>query len=296
LTAVVSFIAIKRLPPGDSKVDGNFDLVGNVLYIGMIIFLMLGLSTLSTGRYSLTFVLIGIIVTVVFVVHEKRVKDPIISIDLFTHNMAYTASNLAALLNYGATFAIGYLMSIYLQVVMQYSSQTAGLILIVQPVMMALVSPTMGKLSDRVSPYKLAALGMSLCTLGLIIFAFITEAYPLWLIIVALIISGLGFGVFSSPNTNAVMSCVDKQDYGVATSVLATMRSLGHTSSMAIVTIIVGIYMGNTALSEASPEMLLDTMHTAFSVFAFICFVGIFIRPLVFGLSIILGWLGKLGL
>jgi len=281
LTAIVLYIALKRLPASKTKVEGNFDISGNILYILTIILIMYGLSTLSTGRYPLALIILGTALLVFFVLHERKTLNPIINIRLFAINSTYTASNITALLNYGATFAIGYLLSIYLQVVMGYSSQAAGMILIIQPIIMAVGSPYMGKLSDRVSPYKLASIGMGICALGLLFFVFITESTPLWVIMLALVISGIGFAVFSSPNTNAVMACVDKEDYGVASSVLATMRSLGHTSSMAIVTIVVGMYMGNQSLSEASPLLLIETMHTAFKIFVGICIFGIFIKPII---------------
>jgi MFS family permease len=178
-------------------------------------------------------------------------------------------------LNYGATFALGYLLSIYLQVVMGYSSQTAGIILISQPVVMALLSPFAGGLSDRISPFKLASAGMGFCAAGVLFFVFVNDDFPLWLIILALVVAGIGFGLFSSPNTNAVMSCVDSDDYGVATSILATMRSLGHTSSMAIVTLVVTAHMGRTALADAKPGVLIETMHTSFIIFFIICVFGV---------------------
>ncbi|MDO4842980.1 MAG: MFS transporter, partial [Phoenicibacter congonensis] len=159
--------------------------------------------------------------------------------------------NLAALMNYAATYAIGYLLSIYLQVVAGFSSQTAGLILIAQPVIMAVFSPYMGRLSDRISPFKLASAGMALCAVSLLLLAFIRITTPVWLIIVILCVAGCGFALFSSPNTNAVMSCVEQESYGVASSVLATMRNLGHVSSMVLVTIIVNLNLGDIALSQA---------------------------------------------
>lgn len=281
LTAVVSYIAIKRLPASNSKIPGNFDMLGNLVYVLTILFIMYGLSTFSTGQHPFILIGIGICLLVFFVLHEKKARDPIINVSLFARNATYTAANIAALLNYGATFAIGYLLSIYLQVVMGYTSQIAGMILIIQPLIMAAVSPTMGKFSDKYSPHKLSSIGMGLCALSLSFFVFITETTPLAVIILALVIAGIGFGVFSSPNTNAVMACVDKEDYGVASSVLATMRSLGHTSSMAIVTVVVGAYMGSQSLSEASPQLLIDTMHTAFIIFTGICLLGIFIKPLI---------------
>jgi MFS family permease len=160
---------------------------------------------------------------------------------------------------------------------MGFGSQISGLILISQPLMMAILSPYAGRLSDRVSPFKLASFGMGLCALGLFSFIFISENYPLPLVIVNLMVVGVGFAFFSSPNTNAVMACVEKKDYGVASSILATMRSVGHSTSMAIVTFIVAQQMGNITLAEAKPAQLVATMHIAFILFTCVCALGIFI-------------------
>ncbi|HVI39414.1 MAG TPA: hypothetical protein VM577_02045, partial [Anaerovoracaceae bacterium] len=105
----------------------------------------------------------------------------------------------------------------------------------------------------------------------------ISENYPFPLIIINLIVVGIGFAFFSSPNTNAVMACVEKKDYGVASSILATMRSIGHSSSMAIVTFIVAKQMGDITLGEAEPKLIVETMHISFIVFTCVCAVGIFI-------------------
>lgn len=273
--AIVFFIAWKKLPKDERQFEKtNIDLIGNILYVLMIPSVLYGLSAFSTSLLAKIILPIGLALVLWFGRHELKVNNPIVELRLFANNLSYTFSNIAALLNYGATFAIGYLLSIYLQIVMGYSSQMAGIILIAQPVIMAALSPFAGKLSDRFSPFKLASFGMTSCAVSLLVLSFISEAFPLWAIIAALIIAGIGFAFFSSPNTNAIMACVDKSEYGVASSLLATMRNIGHTSSMAIVTVVVGIYMGNQALAEAEPELLIRTMHASFLIFTGICAVG----------------------
>lgn len=278
IAAAVLVIAWWKLPC-DKKEESahDYDKKGTALYIGMIIFTMYGLSESGKGLIPLIVTAAGLAMGILFVKHELKVDAPIIQIQLFKSNIAYTFSNLAALLNYGATFAISYLLSIYLQVVMGYSSQTAGLILIVQPMLMAILSPRAGRLSDRISPFKLASAGMGLCAAGVLICAFLKTDSYLIQVIIALAVTGVGFALFSSPNTNAVMACVEKADYGVASSILATMRSVGHTLSMVIVTLIVNNYMGTQALENAEPQLLVKTMHTAFIIYTVICAAGIFI-------------------
>lgn len=282
LTALIGFavlvIAAVKLPK-DSREEhsADYDIPGNLLFMGMIVLIMYGLSELRMEPVPIAMVLCGLILGILFVRRELRAAEPAVQVRMFKSNLAYSFSNLAALLNYGATFAIGYLLSIYLQVVMGYSSQAAGLILIVQPALMAVLSPYAGRLSDRISPFKLASFGMGLCAAGVLICAFVGMNTPLWVVLAALFITGVGFAFFSSPNTNAVMACVQQKDYGVASSILATMRSIGHTASMVIVTVVVSRYMGSQALAEAEPELLIRTMHTAFLIFTVICAAGVFI-------------------
>lgn len=278
VSIIVFLIAVKKLPSSDVERDGeNMDILGNLLYISMLTSLMFGLSSISTLTYAKYLIILGVILFVLFVIHELKTEYPIIKVRLFAHNIGYSFSNIAALMNYGATFALGYLLSIYLQVVMGFDSQISGMILISQPLMMAILSPYAGRLSDKISPFKLASFGMALCALGLFSFIFITVDYPFPMIIVNLIVVGIGFAFFSSPNTNAVMACVEREDYGVASSVLATMRSIGHSMSMAVVTFIIGNQMGSITLSEAEPRLLVETMHISFIVFTCVCAVGIFI-------------------
>jgi Arabinose efflux permease len=278
VSAAVFYIAAKKLPGSKAERNGqSMDYLGNLLYVSMLTLIMFGLSTVTTLFFAKYLIIAGVVFFVLFVLHELKTPCPIVEVRLFAHNIGYSFSNIAALLNYGATFALSYLLSIYLQVVKGFDSQISGLILISQPLMMAILSPYCGRLSDRISPFKLASFGMGLCALGLFSFIFISENYPFPLIIANLLVVGVGFAFFSSPNTNAVMACVEKKDYGVASSILATMRSIGHSSSMAVVTFIIAKQMGNITLEDAEPGLLVQTMHISFMVFTCVCAVGIFI-------------------
>jgi len=282
LTGVLGLAAFAAaafgLPKDASKgVLRDMDVKGNLLYITAIVPLMYGLSEIAKGMWAIVLAVFGILFCVIFVRHELRCENPVVNVRLFRENRGYAFSNLAALMNYGATFAISYLISIYLQVVMGYSSQAAGLIMIAQPAVMAVLSPVTGRLSDRLSPLRLSSAGMAFCAAGTAIFIFIDANTKLWVIIAALVITGLGFSLFSSPNSNAVMSCVPKEEYGVASSVLATMRSIGHTVSMVIVTIVITRFMSDTPLQEASADVLVHVINLSFVIFTVICGAGVFV-------------------
>lgn len=196
----------------------------------------------------------------------------------FKLNAPFVCSSLAALLNYGATFVVSYLLSIYLQTVMGYSSQTAGMILLVQPIIISILSPVAGKKSDSVSPFRLAAIGMAVCGAGVGAGLLLPGAgKALWPVILILAVVGIGSALFSSPNTNATMSCVEKKDYSFASSVLAAMRAGGNTLGMLLVTAVSNIYIGDTVLKLAPPHMIIKTAVTVMMISAVACLIGVFL-------------------
>jgi EmrB/QacA subfamily drug resistance transporter len=254
----------------------SFDLGGSALYISGVIAFMYGISSFAATPWAKYILALGLILLVLFIRYEIKLEQPILNIRLFSRSASFAFSNLAALINYSATFAVGFLLSLYLQVAVGFDSQTAGLILLSQPVIMALLSPFAGTLSDRVEPRVVASWGMGLTTAGLFVFSFLTMQTPLWLVIINLVLLGTGFALFSSPNSNAVMGSVEKRFYGVASSTLGTMRITGQAISMAIATLIVTLYLGSGGLSPDQAELLTKSIRVAFIIFTLTCFGGIF--------------------
>jgi len=253
----------------------KYDYRGAAIYIFSILLLMLSVSLFPK---SLGFVLlfISFISFLTFYFTERVTNDPILNTELFSSNRTFSFSNLAALINYSATFAISFLMSFYLQNVKNLTPQDAGIILITQPVLQALFSPIAGKLSDKTEPRFVASAGMFLLTMGLVFFCFLNTDTSYTFIVANLAIMGLGFALFSSPNVNAIMSSVDKKHYGVASSTLASMRMIGQMLSMGIVIVIFSIFIGSERISSVNQDAFLNSAHTAFILFSVLCFAGIF--------------------
>lgn len=253
----------------------KFDLSGSVLYGLAIVALVYGLSLLP-AMLGIGAVLIGVLGILGFVWWETKVASPVLDMSLFKNNAIFVFSSLAALINYSATFAVAFLLSLYLQYIKGFSPQNAGVILVSMPVVQAMFSPVMGRLSDKIEPRILASAGMGLTTLGLGLLTFLDHNTTLQFILSSLIVLGLGFALFSSPNTNAVMSSVDKRYYGVASATMATMRQFGMTLSMGIAMLIFAVYIGRVEIiPEHYPSFLMST-KIAFMVFAALCFSGIF--------------------
>lgn len=286
-TAIVSaaafYGAFFKLPRGEKKSGilslspkDHLDYAGNILFVASIVLTMYGLSSLKSFAGAPLILFIGILLLIFFVRIEMKTENPVIDVNLFRNNIPFTFSNIAAMVNYGSNFALSYLMSIYLQVVKGMSSQWAGVVLITNTVIMTLLSPFVGRISDRYSPFKMSAAGMALCAADLGLLSFLSEDASLAWIIMILALSGVGFSFFSTPNTNAVMSCVEREDYGVSASILSTMRSIGHTAGMSVVSAVVGIYIGSGSLKGAGTEVIMRTFHISFFIFTLLCILGIF--------------------
>ena len=253
----------------------SLDLTGALIYFAGVIMLMLGL-TMIPSPVGIILSIIGAAALLLFVFLENRRADPILDIGLFRRNIVFRYSNLAALINYAATFAVGFVLSLYLQYIDGFSPEKAGLILIIQPVIQVICSPIAGNLSDRVEPVYLASLGMGLTTVGLVLLIFLGNNTPLYYILVSLAVLGLGFGFFSSPNTNAIMSSVDKKIYGVASGTLGTMRVSGQMFSLVLCTMLFNIIIGGTQIIHANYPQFLHSVHIIFIISAALCFIGIF--------------------
>lgn len=255
----------------------KFDTWGSVFCIASQALILFGLGDLTTGYiYQLSFIA-GILILIVFVRYEMRRQNPLIPIGDFIKNRQFTFSNLASLINYSATFALGFVLSLYLQTTLGIDTATSGLILLVQPVIMTVLSPFSGALSDRVQPAVLSALGMSILAVGLFLFVFLSPQTPIILIILNLAFIGLGFGLFASPNTNAIMSSVDRSLYGVAASVMGNMRLLGQSTSMAIVSLITSALIGDLTIGSAGyADKLMISSRISFIVFTILCIFGVF--------------------
>jgi MFS family permease len=270
-------IATTLLKVRDEWAEGatrSFDVRGSAMYSLMLLALMYGMSMLpNEGAYP--YVLGGLVLLGTFIYHEMRVENPILDVNLFLSNRAFSFSNLAAFINFSATYAITLLLSMYLQYIKALDAQQAGIVMMASPITQAIISPVAGRLSDRVEPHKIAAVGMAVTTLSLLPFLFLGDGTPLTYVAGSLGLLGVGLALFTSPNTNAIMGSVERRLYGVASSTVGTMRLTGQMISTGVAMTLFAINLGgNQILPELYP-LLLSSVRTTFTVFFVVCIPGI---------------------
>jgi MFS family permease len=265
----------KMKPEWIEAKNEKFDWKGSVIYGISMAAAMYGFSKLPSIA-GWIFLGSGFFSGVLFLFYEKKIENPVFDIRLILRNRIFAFSGLSALIHYSATSATGFFISLYLQYLKGLDARSAGFIMISQPAMMALLSPLAGKLSDKYNPGTIASAGMGLTAIGLIMLCFVTAASPVYLIVLLLIIMGIGFGLFSSPNSNAIMSSVEKKHLGVASGVVGTMRMAGQMLSMGIAMMLLSVYVGDAEITQAAYPGLIAGMRTGFVIFSLLCVVGIF--------------------
>lgn len=252
----------------------RFDPGGAVLY-GILLFTLIYGMLLFPDPAGFLWIAAASAAAIAFYHWESRQTHPLIDFSVFMNNRTFVFSNIAAMINYGATYGVGVLLSLYLQYIQGFSAASAGLVLVAQPVVQTIVSPLAGRLSDRIEPRIVATAGMAITTLGLFFFILITPDTPLFVIVLNLMVLGFGYGLFSSPNTNAIMSSAHSRHLGLASGMVATMRSLGQLLSMAIAMYCFALYIGPVTITPEVYPALMTSITVAFVVFTVICSVGI---------------------
>ncbi|WP_165021018.1 MFS transporter [Dysgonomonas sp. ZJ279] len=273
IVALGGYVIIKDDWKEETKT--KFDFVGSLLFVAGLSSLIYGFSRLP---HTQGFILIGlgVIVLLYFSHYEKKQEYPVFNIRIFLGNRVFRLSSLSALINYSATFAISFMLSLYLQYVRGLSPRDAGLILITQSVIQAVVSLKSGRLSDKMSATFLASLGMAIIALGLFGLCFISETTNLYYIGAILLLLGLGFGIFSSPNTNIIMSSVEREYYGFASATMGTMRLVGQAFSMGIAIMAISIFIGNVKITPAVHTELIGSMRITFIICLALCLFGVY--------------------
>ncbi|HNY49953.1 MAG TPA: MFS transporter [Smithella sp.] len=276
LGVTIVYITLALIEPEVStREDEGFDLTGSLIYAMALFAIMYGFSQLPTIQAG-CLIATGLLLLGLFIFQQLKSPFPLMDIRLFLNNRVFAFSNLAALINYSATFVINFLLSLYLQNIKALTPAEAGLILIAAPAMQALISPFAGRLSDRFEPQIIASIGMALTVIGLVLLIFINGSTSINYVFVCLILLGVGFALFSSPNVNATMSSVEKKYYGVASATLGTMRLTGQMFSMGITMLVFAIILGDHPIAPANHHLFLKSTKLIFSILSVLCCGGIF--------------------
>jgi len=282
VTAIVTFFLSFYIPLklkgewADAKGE-DFDIKGSVIYVLSFSAVFIGFSLIpKTSGFILAPA--GLIALMAFIAYENKKPFPILRTAIFTKNKTFTMATTSALINYSATFGVAFLISLYLQIMKGFTALHAGQIMLVQPVLQTICSLLAGRLADKKDPQNIASAGMAITAAGLIMLIFVQSDTSLLYVMAALGVLGIGFGVFSSSNTTAAMNSAEKKYFGVASSLLSTMRLMGQIISMGIARIVFTLIIKGAPVTVENSPMFFSSMRVILVTFAFLCFIGIFLK------------------
>ena len=252
----------------------DFDAFGCVAYALGLAAVLVGFSILP-ALWGAGLVGAGILGLVAFVWWEAWVASPVMDVALFRNNRVFAFSNMAAFINYAATFALTFVLSLYLQYNRGLNAQTAGFVLACGAFVQAAFSPLAGRLGDRMRAPLVAAAGMALCVGGLLAFVFLGQTTPYWYILLMLGVLGLGFAFFSTPISQTIMGSVEKRQLGTASATLVTMRLAGQSMSIGLATLMLAIFVGGRTIEPGDYPSVLASVRLSFVVFTVLCVFGV---------------------
>jgi EmrB/QacA subfamily drug resistance transporter len=271
LTAIVagSFSILKDEPKARGE---KFDFLGAALFLAGLMAIILGLNqghAWGWRSFRITSLLaVGIALLALFVLVERRTTHPMLDPSLFRVRL-FSATVAGSLLNYMSVYSIFFLIPFYLIQGRGLSTSRAGLLSTVQPVLMTIVAPISGTLSDRIGTRQLSMLGMGLLSLGIFLASLFRPDTPLGWVVVVLGMAGLGMGIFIIPNTSAMMGAAPPHRQGIAGGVLATARTSGIVLGVGVAGAIFTTY-----LERGTPAALFDGVRAGLLVGALFGVIG----------------------
>ena len=250
------------------------DVKGSVAY-GIGISLLIYGFTILNETTGVILTILGVIILIIFGLMELRQEHPVFDVR-FLKNRKFLSANLASLCAYLATFAVTTILNYHLQYIKGFDSQTAGTILLVAPICQVILAPIAGRLADKYVPQILAAIGMVFGTISLFLFSSLSYETSFEFLVVAMLIYGIGFGLFSPPNTSVIMGSVAPKDTSIASASVSTVRTVGQAMSMGILTLIFALVMGNVPIIEEYYPLLITSCQITCIISMVLCIFSIF--------------------
>jgi len=275
-------LALRFVPRDDGHADTEgFDLRGALTFTAGLVALLLALNQGHawgwTSPATLTLLASAAALLAVFLVHESRVAAPMLDLNLF-RSRTFSAAAASALLNYTCVYTVLFLMPFYLLQARGLTPAQAGLLLTAQPLLMALVAPLSGSLSDRVGTRLPSVMGMGIFGLGLFLLSGLDLSSSNGTIVGMLAVAGLGIGVFVSPNNSALMGAAPSHRQGIAAGILALARNVGMVVGVGFAGAVFTTVLGHSTGGEASA--IVAAMRTSYLLAAGIAVVGMGVAAL----------------
>jgi len=273
---IVGTIMALKVLHDDEKIKGqSFDIPGALTLFISLVSLLLALSEGQEKGWDSSFIVLlfvsSVVFFIIFINIEIRTKQPVLDIGHF-RNKQFAAANISALISFMAMFSVILLMPFLLLKELNYSPETAGLVFMSVPLVMSVVSPISGWLSDRTSSHVLSSIGIGIATLSIFLLGYLNDNSSFMDVALRLSLLGLGMGLFQPPNNSIIMGSLPKEQLGIAAGIMGTMRNIGMVIGVAVS----GAVFSNRYVFYGNNEnSFLSAFHDTLVVSAIICGVAV---------------------
>jgi MFS family permease len=258
-----------RRPP-----SGAVHLPSTLMLVAAMLFLAFGCSTLRLGALGYACVAAGLVLTTVFLFWQRHLAEPLLNVEVLMRNTVLRNALLVQLLLYTNAFCVIFMVSIYMQIVLGKSANTSGQVLAIGSLLMAVIAPLAGSLSDRYRANLVASLGVALAFFSALMALALDQASGLIYVALMLALQGVGFAFFSSPNMTIIMNSVPANRRSIASALSAQARTLGMMAGMLITAAVISLYIGDEPL-ERNPLLFVRTMASSFIILALLSLVAL---------------------
>ncbi|MCL1811196.1 MAG: MFS transporter [Methanomassiliicoccaceae archaeon] len=259
-----------------SDAGAKMDYRGAMMYGVTIMLTMYGVINLPS-LWAAVLAAVGLAMLSVFILMMKRTPSPVLDLSVFKHKV-FSRACISAYMNYASSYSVAFFMALYLQSIGALTASQAGLILLIQPAIQVAFTAKSGSYSDRIADKRiLPTLGMAITCVAVFMVIFLGTEVNFFYIGVTLVLFGIGYALFSAPNTNAVMSSVPPKNRGEASGMIALVRQIGMMTSMSVAMCCIAMIMGTMDnLNPSTFDQFVDVIRAAFSVCLAMCVVGTF--------------------
>ncbi|WP_297713191.1 MFS transporter [Clostridium sp.] len=281
---ILVYIGVIKILPFKKKMsDFIIDIKGSILFMISITLLFTSINFGQSLGYNNLFIVMSFIISLtlfaIFIRVEKNSDNPMLDIKIFK-NRLFSLSIFCGFTSFISIGAVNIILPFYYQDVLSLSPSTAGLMMTVSPIILAVVAPLSGYLSDKIGSEKISALGLSILSIGIISLVIFNVNTSLIVVGILVGLLSLGSGIFQSPNNSLIMSTVEKNELGIAGSINGLVRNLGTTTGIALSTSILYSRMSSklgykvSGYVDGRADVFVYAMRFVFIGIGVICLIG----------------------
>ena len=281
---ILVYIGVIKILPIKKKInDFIIDVKGSILFMISITLLFTSINFGQSLGYNNLFIIMSFIISLIlfaiFIRVEKTSNNPMLDISIFK-NRLFSLSIFCGFTSFISIGAVNIILPFYYQDVLSLSPSSAGLMMTVSPIILAIVAPLSGYLSDKIGSEKISALGLSILSIGIISLVLFNVNTSLIIVGALVGLLSLGSGIFQSPNNSLIMSTVKKNELGIAGSINGLVRNLGTTTGIALSTNILYSRMSSkvgykvSGYIDGRPDVFIYAMRFVFTGIGLICLIG----------------------